>query len=173
MTSRVHTQGGANTFKCRVHGALPGALSRGHGRPHSAHPEQQGSPQNLALILGEGGGPPWGSGCRQGQGHKTRLRSRSGCHSYPPLQMGAWGRRDYITWPRQVLFPHLVRCPPGAEAGRRSAGPGLSSSPRLFQGQGCRAAGLQGGGSRPELWPPPNTSRVSKGPVLAETEPLP
>lgn len=139
MASRIHTQGGTNTFKSRVHKALPGPLSqRAWGFPPGS-PQAAGQPakprpgsgEKVEVCLGE-------VGVDGGRAQNKTPGTDMDVTAAPPSRWGAWG---WTVGPyhraRQVLLPHLVCCPPGAEAGRRSAGPGLSASPRPVQGQGC------------------------------------
>lgn len=84
MTSRIHTQGGTNTFKFRVHNALSGPLSqRAQGFP-PASPGQPASGEKVEVCLGE-------VRVDRGKGTKQDSSHRNGCHSYPTLQMGSRG----------------------------------------------------------------------------------
>lgn len=78
------------------------------------------------------------------------------------------GQWDYVTGPGRCSLPiwSAVRW----ELRQGGGVLGLGRAPVLGPSRGRAAEG----GSRLELWPPPNRSRVSKGPpVLAETEPPP
>lgn len=110
----------------------PAHCSRGHGGSHLAHPKQQGSLQNLALVLGRRWRSALGKREWMGAGAQNETPGTGmDVTAAPPSRWGAWGRTVGLhPWARQVLLPHLVCCPPGAEAGRRSVGPGLSTSPR-------------------------------------------
>lgn len=101
---------------------VPLGSPRAAGQPAQPRPD---SGEKVEVCLGEVG-VDGGRGTKQDSGHGN------GCHSYPSV---AWGQGDHITGPAGALSPSGL-CPPGAEAGRRSAAP--SARP----GAGLREEGL-------------------------------